>query len=237
LDDSTTARTCLFLGWLEYRQGKYVRAREHFYRALDLARGKRDDWLLGNLYNGLGLLQKREDEYPDALALFRTALDYWCRADYAYGIAAVYANIGTVYKRWGNHLRDHGLSEQARPQYQRAVEWLARCLEFSASARLGEDTSEAQNVLAEVYFELGDFDKAWTMASEAQQVAQKAGNQLDLAEATVILGKLHAVQDDRVQAERFLDDAAARFQRLGHTDRVAEITRQRNARVEKHAPH
>jgi tetratricopeptide (TPR) repeat protein len=95
LDDSTTARTHLFLGWLEYRRGKYARARDHYYRALDLARGKRDDWLLGNLYNGLGLLQRRDDDYPEALALFRTALDYWCRADYAYGIAAVYANIGT----------------------------------------------------------------------------------------------------------------------------------------------
>ncbi len=52
-----TARTDLFLGWLEYRQDKYGSARERFGTALEVARGKRDDWLLGNLYNGLGLLE------------------------------------------------------------------------------------------------------------------------------------------------------------------------------------
>lgn len=229
LDDSITARTHLFLGWLDYRQGRSARARGHYYRALDLARGKRDDWLLGNLYNGLGLLQKREDEYPDALALFRTALDYWCRADYAYGMAAVYANIGTVYKRWGDHLRDHGFRTEARTRYRQAVEWLTRCTEFSASARLGQDTSEAECMLAEAYLELGDLDRAWVMAQAAREIAQKAGNQVDLAEATFTLGKLSALKGDKEDAERYLRDATTRFEQLGHMDRAADARLRLNA--------
>ena len=84
-------------------------------------------------------------------------------------------------------------------------------------------------MLAEVYVELGDFEQAWTMARAAHDTAQRAGNQLDLAEATFLLGKLHASRGDTEQAERLLDDAATRFERLGHTDRVAEIRRQLNA--------
>ncbi len=145
LDHSTTARTHLFLGWLDYRQKRHDKARNHFYRALDLARGNRDDWLLGNVYNGLGLLQRQNEEYPEALALFRTALDYWCRTDYAYGIQAAYANIGFVYKWWGNHLRNHRFTDEARTQYRRAVEWLRRCLEFAAAARFAAHLPEVRN--------------------------------------------------------------------------------------------
>jgi len=225
LDDSTTARTHLLLGWLEYRCGRYARARDHYYRALDMARGKRDDWLLGQLHNALGLLQKRADEYEEALALFRTALDYWSRADYAYGIGAVYANIGTTHVRWGNHLRDHGIPGLARSHYLQAVEWLERCLQFSTSARLGEDTSEAQGVLAEAHRELGNLDQAWLMARAAQEAAQRAGNELDLASALLILGKLNASAGQVAEARALLADARRRFERLGDAGRAGEVAR------------
>ncbi len=223
LDDSTAARTHLFLGWLEYRQGRYTKARDHYHQAMDLVRGKRDDWLLGHLYNALGLIEKRGDDYHEALALFRTALDYWCRADYAYGIAAAYANIGTTHARWGNHLRDHRIRDQALKQYRHAVEWLQRCLELSTRARLGEDTSEAQGMLAEVHLELGDLDRAWTMARVAREAAQIAGNELDLASASLILGKLHLAKGESGEARTLMEEARARFERLGHADRAKEI--------------
>lgn len=228
LDDSTTARTHLFLGWLEYRQGRLARARAHYHRTLDLARGKRDDWLLGNLFNGLGLLAKQEGDFREALTLFRTAIDYWCRANYAYGIQAVYANIGMVYKGWGDHLRDHHLKDQARIQYRAASEWLYRCMEFAASARLGEDTSVAQAVVADVHLELGEVDRAWAMAHAAKEAAERAGNALDLAEALLALGKLHVAAGDVGKGRRLMEDAMSRFQQVGQLERAKRISHHLN---------
>jgi len=223
LDQSTTARTQLFLGWLDYRQGKYDPARERFGAALELGRGKRDDWLLGNVYNGLGLLEKRAEVFEEALARFRTALDYWCRVDYPYGVAAAYANTGNTYLSWGNQLRDARLTTESRSRYRRAVEWLARCLEFGAGARLGEDTSEAQVALAEAFLGLGERDRAWEMARAGRDAAQEAGNQLDLASALAVMASVLWVKGAREEASVCAEDAAARFDQLGHPARAAKI--------------
>lgn len=102
----------------------------------------------------------------------------------------------------GDHLRKYRLADRARVQFRQAVEWLQRCLDFSAQARVGEDTSEAQGVLAAVYYELGDFDRAWVMARQAHEAPQKAGNELDLASASLTRGKLHAAKGDREQARQ-----------------------------------
>jgi len=229
LDDLTMGRTHLLLGWLEYRQGKHAGARNQYFRALDLGRGRRDDWLLGNVYNGLGLLARRDEDYQEALTLFRTGLDYWCRINYSYGIQAVYANIGIVHKAWGDHLRGHHLPDCAKGQYRQATEWLSRCIDFAASARLGEDTSIAQAVLADVHLELGEMGRAWAMAHAAREAAERAGNHLDLAEAILMLGRLHAAGGDRGKAVQFLQDAAARFQQLGHVGRADRIAQQLGA--------
>ena len=223
LDHSTTARTHLFLGWLDYRQGNYDPARKRFGAALDLARGKRDDWLLGNVYNGLGLLEKRGEVFEEALARFRSALDYWCRADYPYGVAAAYANIGNTYLSWGNQLRDARLTTEARSRYRRAVEWLARCLEFGTGARLGEDTSEAQVALAEAFLGLDERDRAWEMARAGRDAAQKAGNQLDLASALSVMASVLWLKGNREEAAACAEDAAARFDQLGHPARALKI--------------
>ncbi len=90
--------------------------------------------------------------------LFRTALDYWCRADYASGMQATYAIIGMVSARWGDDLRNNWLADRARTHYGHAVEWLERCLDFSAQSLVGEDTGEAKGVLGKIHIDLGDFD-------------------------------------------------------------------------------
>jgi hypothetical protein len=223
LDDSTMARTYLFLGWLEYRQENYARTRDHYHRALNLARGRHDDWLLGNIFNGLGLLAKREEDFQEALTLLRAALDYWCRANYAYGIQAAYANIGMVYKRWGDHLRDHHLKDQAHIQYRAAIEWLYRHMDFAASARLGRDRSLPQAVLADVHLELGETDRAWAMAHAARETAERAGNQLDLADAILMVGNLHVTAGEMEQGRRLLEEAMARLQQVGQIERAKKI--------------
>ena len=79
------------------------------------------------------------------------------------------------------------MTTEARSRYRRAVEWLARCLEFGAGAHFGEDTSEAQVAMAEAFVGLDERDRAWEMARAARDAAQRAGNQLDLASALAVM--------------------------------------------------
>lgn len=74
------------------------------------------------------------------------------------------------------------------------------------------------------------------MAQAAREIAQKAGNQVDLAEATLTVGKLYAVRGDREEAERCLKDSVALFERLGHMERADEGRRQLNALAEHTSP-
>jgi hypothetical protein len=115
------------------------------------------------------------------------------------------------------------LTTEARSRYRRAVEWLARCLEFGAGARLGEDTSEAQVALAEAFVGLDERGRAWEMARAARDVAQKAGNQLDLASALAVMASVLWLKGDREEAAACAEDAAARFDRLGHPARAVKI--------------
>jgi tetratricopeptide (TPR) repeat protein len=224
-EQTTRARTHLFLGWLEYRQARHGRARAHYQRAFDIARGVRDDWLLGNLHNAMGLLEKRGDALTEALARFRTALDYWCRADYAYGIAAAYANIGSTHLREAERLAAARLGAAAQARYRNAAEWFERCVEFSARARLGNDTSDAETGLAQAYLALGQGTRAWDMANLARERAEGAGNALDLAEALFVLGRLAASRGDGEAARNLFREAAARFERIGHPARAGAIRR------------
>jgi len=63
--------------------------------------------------------------------------------------------------------------------------------------------------------ELGNLDRAWTMATTAYEAARRAGNELDLASATLILGKLHASRGEPERARTLLGEARTRFERLG----------------------
>lgn len=161
--------------------------------------------------------------FGEALARFRTALDDWCRADYPYGVAAAYANIGNTYLPWGNQLRDARLTAEARSRYRRAVEWLARCLEFGTGAGLGEDTSEAQVALAEAFLGLDERDRALEMARAGRDAAQKARNQLDLASAVSVMACVLWLKGNREEASACAEDAAARFDQLGHPARALKV--------------
>lgn len=161
--------------------------------------------------------------FEEALARFRTALDYWCRADYPYGAAAAYANIGNTYLSSGNQKRAARLTAEARSRYRRAVEWLARCLEFGAGACLGDDTSEAQAALAEAFLGLDERDRALGMARAGRDAAQQAGNQLDLASALSVMASLLWLKGNRREASACAEDAAARFDQLGHPARALKI--------------
>lgn len=74
------------------------------------------------------------------------------------------------------------------------------------------------------------------MARTAEEIARKAGNQLDLAEALFTVGKLYSVRGNRREAERHLKDSVALFERLGHMERADKVRRRLSALDEQAPP-
>ena len=70
---------------------------------------------------------------------------------------------------------------------------------------------------------LDERDRAWEMAREGRDAAQKAGNQLDLASALAVMASLLWLKGDREEASACAEDAAARFDQLGHPARAVKI--------------
>ncbi len=217
------AKAHVFIGWLNFRRGRLTEARRSYERVLDLIRTTPDDWLMGNFHNGLGWLDAVNGDLANSVSHFEAALDHWSRSDYPYGVAAAYANIGIAYKRWGNQLRDIGDKPGARLHYTTAIQWLQRCLDFSAAVHLGADTSEAERVVAAAHLELRDTPSALKWARQAQQSARSSGNARDLASATRILARIYAACGERLEALRHAKEALRLFRGLEGA-RIAEIT-------------
>jgi len=109
--------------------------------------------------------------------------------------------------------------------YGAAAAWLRQCLELSATAKLGNDTSEAECVLAETYLELGELDAALEMAMKAHEISARAGNRIDLANATLVLGKLHLLKRDAKQGGELITVATKKLLSLAGPERLEQVRR------------
>jgi hypothetical protein len=73
---------------------------------------------------------------------------------------------------------------------------------------------------------LGETDLAWAMAHATRAAAEKAGNQLDLADAILMVGNLHVTAGEMEQERRLLEEAMARLQQVGQIERAKKIGHQ-----------
>jgi tetratricopeptide (TPR) repeat protein len=84
-------------GWLFFRERKLDGAEKEYHQALLLLQGSAHFQLLGDIYNGVGLIEKRRQKHRRALQFFDSAMNNWVQADYYYGLQAVYFNIAILY--------------------------------------------------------------------------------------------------------------------------------------------
>lgn len=179
LNEYERASTCTHYAWIEYRKGNLSKAEEFYYRALESSRGNKYFKVLGEIYNGLGLIRKEYGHYQESLTFYQRALECWSLVDYFYGIQAVYFNIGNLHRIWGDHTSDNHPALK-NSHYRNAKEWTLRCISLCQKIGIAYETSLDHILLSELFLKAGAPDKAIEYAKIANEMAIAAGNKNDI---------------------------------------------------------
>ncbi|MCL4873538.1 tetratricopeptide repeat protein [bacterium] len=200
LNEYEKASTCTHYAWIEYRTGNLSNAEEFYYRALESARGNKYFKVLGEIYNGLGLIKKEYGHFHESIAFYQRALEYWSLIDYFYGIQAIYYNIANIYRIWGDHTSDkHPALKNSH--YQNANEWTLRCISLCQKIGIAYETSLDHILLSELFLKAGDPDKAIEYAKIANEMAIAAGNKNDIGYSYKALSEAYAAKGETALAK------------------------------------
>lgn len=200
LNEHEKASTCTHYAWVEYRTGNLSKAEELYYKALESARGNKYFKVLGEIYNGLGLIKKEYGHFHESIAFYQRALEYWSLIDYFYGIQAAYYNIGNLHRIWGDHTSDkHPALKNSH--YQKAKEWTLRCISLCQKIGIAYETSLDHILLSELFLKAGDPDKAIEYAKIANEMAIAAGNKNDIGYSYKVLSEAYAAKGETALAK------------------------------------
>lgn len=199
LDEMESATANVLEAWVKLRLRQFKEAEKLYFKGLDMVRGRRYYRLMGNIYNGLGLIRKERGQYDEALVFYQRALEYWSLVDYFYGIQAVYFNIGNLYYLWGKR-------SKMASYYDTGIEWVERCRSLCETVHISYDTSQDHILLAGLYKKIKKMDKALDYAQTALKMATDAGNKRDIAYSYRILGKVYLEKGMEKQAASAFDE-------------------------------
>lgn len=200
LNELEKAMTYTHYAWIEYRSGNLSKAERLHHKALDLVRGKKYLKVLGEIYNGLGLIRKEYGQYQESLAFYQRALEFWSLIDYFYGIQAAYFNIGNLYRIWGDQISsEHAALKNSH--YQNAKEWVLRCISLCEKIGTAYETSLDHILLSELFLKTGDPDKALEYAKIANAMALSAGNKNDVCYSCKALSEAYKAKGETALAK------------------------------------
>lgn len=224
------AKTYSSLAWLYRSQRDFKLAEKNYHRALEVIRGKQHYQVLGDINNGLGLVQMAYKKYEEAIGFFQKALDCRCMSSDFYGISAAYFNIGTVYQRWADEYvkRQKDTNKVindafVRNNYKKAIELAIKCKDICISAAVGNDTSQDRILAAHCYLQLGELKDALEYAKEAYDMATNSGTKRDIADSAKNLGKIYLKMNEEAKAKGFLKESSKAYRAIGYSDQVTKL--------------
>ena len=188
------ATVYILQAWVKYRLREWEEAENLYYKGLNTIRGKKYYRLMGSLYNGLGLIRKGRKEYPEALAFYQRALEYWSLVDYFYGIQSVYFNIGNLYYQWGK-------LSQNLSNYREGIKWVEQCISLCERIHISYDTRQDYILLAGLHLKIEKIKEALEYADKAKKMALDAGNKRDIGFSFRIFSKIYLKEGFTSKAE------------------------------------
>jgi hypothetical protein len=161
----------------------------------------------------LGLLAERTAGYLTKKQRHMQAVNQFIRALEAYlsvgdydGVQATCGNIGSVIHRLGPK------------SYGEARRWLLLSIGIARWMGLGRDDAHAEMILGKIYAENGKRSRSQWLLQRAENVAQRAGNQVNLADIKMVWGFWQQRFGTRAQHIKTLVDALNIFRSLSEFD-------------------
>ena len=168
------------LGRLDWLEGRYQEAEQHYQEALQIARSQRDQQVVASLVDALGLIDWAQGRYEAAHAHLVEALEINRSTGNPLQIAGALDHMGVV-------LRDMGRPIEARPYLEEALETFRY---------LGTQSMMAfvSNHLSGVLMLLQENKEGERYLKESVQIGQKIGERRVVAYGLGDLGSLQLAQ-------------------------------------------
>lgn len=218
--------------WLYHRMNKFKAAEKTYYQVLNMIRGKTHNDLLGKVHNGLGIIYGSEGKYDEALASFKNALALTCVESDFYGVSAAYFNIGNIYRKKADEIAKKENSSlikllwQAEDFYSQAIMWAKKCIDLTARAGVGDDTSQDRILVSYCYYMLGKYNESLEYAREAEKMATTAGNKRDIALSCKMIGKIlwtTGKEGNKNNAKEYFTKSIEYFQKIGDKSQASKL--------------
>lgn len=211
------------LGGFEQRLGQYVKARDHYERALDLARRifSVDDLRIAQDLENIGVLTKREGDVDTAIDVYEQLLEtYEQNARYQQILSnpiigseeevrtfsSVHLNLGSAQRDQAVRTGNYELLRTVKKHYDTAL--------HIRTEALGDhiDTVESLINMALLGMDFNDEAMAWSFAERTLQMNERRGDEGDVknAEALSIKGELF-LRDEKYEQARDEHERALRI--------------------------
>jgi tetratricopeptide (TPR) repeat protein len=177
-DQSLKAQFYLKLAWALQRASTGRRSdravESALIRARSYAENSGDRAALGLLAYRTALYLTKKQSHLEAVNQLVLALEaYLITGNYDL-VQSTCGNIGSIIHRLG-------------PKYYReARQWLLLSIAIARWMKLGRDDAHAEMILGKIYVEVGDRVRSRWLLARAERIAERAGNQVNLADVKMV---------------------------------------------------
>ena len=226
--------------------GKVEQAREHFDKALSILEAEPESVHLATLYATRARMSWFTEDVTKARSWAEKGLDLGKKLNAHEAIAVSYEVLGLVSGGAGDTKEsveylekalkialDNGYVDIALRLYnnlavnlppgeqnERILNYFEKGLELAKKAGDSHHISWFENTLAGWYFEMGNIDKALSLAKEADSLNRKTNNLFNLPGSTASLGFYYHVLGEWNKSEQYLKEALEISQRTGIAQQI-----------------
>jgi len=186
-------------GLASMRLGDFSRADSCYRMALEIAIAQGDSMMICDYKINAGIMICEQGRMEEGIQLFEEALDYYEKTGEQEAVSSALMNIGVVM--------------QLIREYDKALDYMIRTTGIEEVLQRKSQLFTRYFNLANLYFDMGETEKAYEYCQKSQSVANEIGSRPFIAECNLLMGKYHYSRENYKQAEKHFNlalDSATR---------------------------
>jgi serine phosphatase RsbU (regulator of sigma subunit) len=200
------------IGIVFYYQGAYDKAIEHYLESLRISEVFDDKNGMSSCYNNIGMIYSFQKDFEPAIDNYQKALKIKEDLDDKFGVAACITNIGIVYFYKANQLLNSGNKQQAKPNYEKAIEYYSKSLKIYQDLNDLRWISACYNNIGIAYKEQEKYDKALDFYQKSLAIKEELNDKFGMLSSLINLSSLNITLADSFannshQKLRYLNNA------------------------------
>lgn len=180
-------------GTLHGEKGDFVKAKEHFEKALALLKNDECISLQAMIFTNLGIIYTIFGDFEKAIWNHKNSIDKFEKLSNTNHIARVYHNIGMLYTRM--------------MKYDEALEEFNKCITLSLESNYLSNCAIAYIGKAYIYSKLNNQQLADAFTDKAMEIAYKINDTLSIADIYKIKGMINSDLENFELSEEFFDNS------------------------------